>query len=255
VKDFITGIKPIVFINQHIQPAPDPDPDPDPPAPTGPLNKLIESDAGLNGYTAVFTPTTGNVIVRVVGRKNAAGNPGIAVSATQAASTVPLTTIAEVVGPGGAGAGFAYAAGIRGLVPGVNCTLTFATLNAAGRAAVRIGELATMPADWASASTITSDGQSNMYYLETGPGAAAGSLMLSAVGWMSASAYPISSTGDDAMWSTTQGAGTGGMAAWFGQTPSPGGEDGWGGYVYYSNYGTQPNGVALLFAVKGGTLP
>lgn len=212
---------------------------PEPPVPPGPYDILVSAVDGLDGASKTIT-TTGKegLIARVIYRNNSAAN--ITVTATVDGSA--MIAAASVVLPKAGGCGCAMF-GIRGLTAGSH-TIAFAVSGgSAGLAAVRMGEITTMPATWndrkADAIAYAFDGSQD-YLDDTIDFSAAGNLTSVMAGWMHTGAYPIDITGGSTeQWNTMQAGAEHGMAAYFGEGVSPLGEQ-WGdllthrGFVSYT---------------------
>lgn len=238
--------------NDSLPPPPFP-----PDQPDNPNHFSILTDNGLGAATKQFTSGSGAIAVRIFGRNNANSDPGITAKITQGGIVTKLTPIGETF-VGTVDTSFcAMYAGF--LAPNVQATLSFELTGSAGRAWVRLGDFAHLPADFDALSRAwpsyeNSDGTTNNYYVDIVPQEQPGSLMLSTVGWLNATAAPITSTGDYEQFNGSFGVGVAGAAAFFGAIESPGGEPGWGGYVWEINGGfRKPNG--LLVAITGATLP
>jgi hypothetical protein len=175
VKDFIGFIKPIVFINQD-EYAPDP-------VPPGPYDRQIPAADGLVSYTTPYNSPTGSMIVRIVGRNNAASAPGIAVTW----NGVPLTVAAEVH-DSTSGHAFAWMGGIKGGATGTHNLVITAT-GSAGFAALRIGDVVTYDSFGAVQSQIGAEGLFDIAITPQTPGA---SDLAQMCGWIDDRAYPVS---------------------------------------------------------------
>lgn len=258
MKSFIGDICTTQFIgeldcNDSLPPPPFP---PDVPG-DNPKHLYVASDAGLAASILSFTSNSGAIALRMFGRNNAANNPGITAKITQGAIVTPLTLIAEdhlnIVDS-------SFIAVFAGFVtPHVECTLTFTLTGSAGRTWMRVGDFGYLPANFAG--TVASWGNvsgSNIqydYYAEIDANQPPGALMLSTVGWLDSRAAPITSTGDYLQFTQEGGIDATGSSVYFGAIDSPGGEPGWGGYVWYSQNDIRRKVNGLLVALPGAALP
>jgi hypothetical protein len=236
------------------------DPLPPPPVPPdgdNPHHFYVAGDTGLASASLEFTSETGAIFVRVYGRNNGAPLPGITATITQNGSPIVLDKVVEsAVGQ----ADTSFCAAFGGFIaPNVSATLTFSLTGSAGRAWVRVGDFGELPANWASDAlyweNLSGNGSTDDYYCEIQPSQPPGALMLSVVGWLDAGAHTITGTGDYAQFVDSEGIGAAGAACYFGEIDSPGGEPGWGGYVWYSANGVARRPNAVLIAIPGATLP
>lgn len=238
------------------------DPLPPPPFPPdtpgdNPNHLYVPTDAGLAAATMTFTSASGAIAVRMYGRNNAANAPRISAIVTQGALVTPLTLLAESHLPIVDSSFIDVFAGF--ITPNVACTLTFNLEGSAGRTWVRVGDFGHLPSDFADTAlyweNLSGSGVQSDYYVEIDPGQPEGSLMLSTVGWLDAGAAPIQSTGDYEQFTEAGGVEALGNSAYFGAIDSPGGEPGWGGYVWYSAGGQLRKVNGVVVALPGATLP
>jgi hypothetical protein len=114
------------------------------------VNTTVTDSLALNGTTIPFKCATGNFMVRIVGRANAASRPlGITVK-WGAISMVQKVLFAE----SGAGGTFVGIWTLAGITPATANVVFTCGANEAGCAAIRVGEIGGVPAQLATAGVV-----------------------------------------------------------------------------------------------------
>lgn len=212
-------------------------PDPGPPVPPGPDDRLVQADDGLVSLTIPYTSVTGNVIVRIFARNNAASQPDIDVTwngdAMDAAGLMADTTVGHPV--------CAMFVKRGGFIGTGNIVITCAA-GSAGRAAVRVGDVQAIDASYLG---VTGGEISNNYYYEAqldGRVANSGYAVIS--GTVTSTGYAFSADGDiDIQWNAQADY----VSAMFGVSFRPTNVDDY--FVSYPEIGQL--GATLVVELKG----